>query len=117
MLKYTRGVFMKGENINLTFGMNKIYNNACFNIENKDRVGIVGVNGAGKTTLFNVILKKIKLDSGRIVIPKDYRIGYLPQEIELDDLELNVFDYLLSARPIKELEKKTGKIIYRCFYS
>lgn len=101
---------MKGENINLTFGMNKIYNNACFNIENKDRVGIVGVNGAGKTTLFNVILKKIKLDSGRIVIPKDYRIGYLPQEIELDDLELNVFDYLLSARPIKELEKKLEKL-------
>lgn len=101
---------MKGENIALSFGMNKVYDNACFNIENKDKVGIVGVNGAGKTTLFNVILKKISLDSGRLIIPRNYRIGYLPQEIELENLELGVLDYLLSARPIKKLEQELQQL-------
>lgn len=101
---------MKGENITLSFGMNKIYDSACFNIENKEKVGIVGVNGAGKTTLFNVILKKISLDSGRLIIPRNYRIGYLPQEIELENLELSVLDYLLSARPIKKLEQELQQL-------
>lgn len=95
---------MIGKNLNLAFNLEIIYNNANFTIEDNDKVGVVGVNGAGKTTLFKVILKEQELDSGKI-ITKDKRIGYLPQEIILEDKNITVLDYLLSARPIKKLEK------------
>lgn len=101
---------MYGEHMSLKFHLETIYNDASFRIENKDKVGIVGVNGAGKTTLFKVILKKEELNQGRIVIPRNTRIGYLPQEIILEDKDITVFDYLLSARPIEMLNKKLEQL-------
>lgn len=101
---------MYGEHMSLKFHLEIIYDDASFRIENKDKVGIVGVNGAGKTTLFKVILKKEELNQGRIVIPRNTRIGYLPQEIILEDKDITVFDYLLSARPIEMLNKKLEQL-------
>ena len=97
---------MNGINLNLAFSTVIIYEDANFHIEENDKVGVVGVNGAGKTTLFRVILGEQELDSGKLVISKKKRIGYLPQEIVLDDRDMTVFEYLLKARPIEELETK-----------
>lgn len=96
---------MHGIDMNLSFNLEKIYENCNFIIENNDKVGITGVNGAGKTTLFQVILGKQFLDSGHIEIGKK-RIGYLPQEIVFDDNNITVLDYLFSARPIAKLEEQ-----------
>ncbi len=101
---------MKGTNLCLSFNMETIYENANFHIEEKDKVGIVGVNGAGKTTLFRVLLKEQELDSGYIIISKKKRVGYLPQEILLEDLEMSVFDYLMSARPIERLNHELEQL-------
>ena len=101
---------MYGEHMNLKFHLETIYDDASFRIENKDKVGIVGVNGAGKTTLFKVILKKEELNQGKIVVPRNTRIGYLPQEIVLEDKDITVFDYLLGARPIEKLNKKLEQL-------
>ena len=101
---------MYGEHMNLKFHLETIYDDASFRIENKDKVGVVGVNGAGKTTLFKVILKKEELNQGKIVVPRNTRIGYLPQEIVLEDKDITVFDYLLSARPIEKLNKKLEQL-------
>lgn len=101
---------MKAENISLAFNLETIYENASFNINDLDKVGVVGVNGAGKTTLFKVILNQIELDSGKIKIDSNKKIGYLPQEIILEDKEITVFDYIMSARPIDKLNKKLIKL-------
>lgn len=95
---------MKGQNINLAFNMQEVYSDCNFNINEKDKVGVVGVNGAGKTTLFKVILGEQQLGSGKISIG-DKQIGYLPQEVVMDD-DVTVSSYLLSARPIKKLEEE-----------
>ena len=47
---------MKGTNMNLSFGLEVIYEDADFHIDAHDKAGIVGVNGAGKTTLFHVLM-------------------------------------------------------------
>ncbi len=94
----------------LSFGMEQIYEHANFSLSESDKVGVVGVNGAGKTTLFRVILKEITLDAGKIQIPKGKRIGYLPQEIILEDRDILVWDYLLEARPIKKLENHLSEL-------
>lgn len=101
---------MKGTNMNLAFQTEVIYEDASFFVHNEDKVGVVGVNGAGKTTLFKVLLKEQRLDSGKIEYPKNVRIGYLPQEIIVDNEEVLVMDYLLEGRPIRKLEGEISSL-------
>lgn len=94
---------MKIDNLSLSFGTAEVYKNFTVEFNQNDKVGIIGVNGAGKTTLFKLILGELTPDAGTITVSS--KIGYLPQVIEDNfDKEMSVFDYLLSARPIKELE-------------
>lgn len=96
---------MKFDNLSLSFGTAEVYKNLTVEFNQNDKVGIFGVNGAGKTTLFKLILGELTPDTGTITVSS--KIGYLPQVIEDNfDKEMSVFDYLLSARPIKELENK-----------
>lgn len=96
---------MKIDNLSLSFGTTEVYKNLTVEFNQNDKVGIIGVNGAGKTTLFKLILGELTPDAGTITVSS--KIGYLPQVIEDNfDKEMSVFDYLLSARPIKELENK-----------
>ncbi len=96
---------MKIDNLSLSFGTAEVYKNLTVEFNQNDKVGIIGVNGAGKTTLFKLILGELTPDAGTITVSS--KIGYLPQVIEDNfDKEMSVFDYLLSARPIKELENK-----------
>lgn len=98
---------MKGENLELAFGTEKIYDNCSFNFETTDKVGVVGVNGAGKSTFFKVILGIEKLDDGEITLPS-FRVGYLPQEIKIDsELDnVTVWEYIASARPVDYIQEK-----------
>lgn len=100
---------MKGTKMNLSYGLEVIYEDADFHIDDHDKVGIVGVNGAGKTTLFHVLMREQELDSGSISTGKA-RIGYLPQEIVIDDESCTVLDYLLGGRPIGKLELELNQI-------
>ena len=94
---------MKIDNLSLSFGTAEVYKNLTVEFNQNDKVGIICVNGAGKTTLFKLILGELTPDAGTITVSS--KIGYLPQVIEDNfDKEMSVFDYLLSARPIKELE-------------
>lgn len=96
---------MKIDNLSLSFGTAEVYKNLTVEFNQNDKVGIIGVNDAGKTTLFKLILGELTPDAGTITVSS--KIGYLPQVIEDNfDKEMSVFDYLLSARPIKELENK-----------
>ncbi|MEG2453596.1 MAG: ATP-binding cassette domain-containing protein, partial [Clostridia bacterium] len=95
--------------MSLSFGMETIYDDAEFQIADFDKVGIVGVNGAGKTTLFKVILRELELDSGAISVG-NAKIGYLPQEIDFEDRNKKVWDYLFEARPIKKIEAEVNDI-------
>ena len=85
-----------------------IFDNASFQVNNNDKVGIIGVNGAGKSTLLNILLGNLTPDSGTIKLDTKIKIGYLPQVImdDVEDKEETVFDYLLDGRPIKNLKKE-----------
>ena len=85
---------MKASHLHLSFGTEVIYDDAEFQTNENDKVGIVGVNGAGKTTLFRVIRKELELDGGTISLGSA-NIGYLPQVIEFADAHKTVW---LSVR-------------------
>lgn len=98
---------MNIENLTLSFGTQKIFENASCMFNPLDKVGIVGVNGAGKSTLFKTILGEHNPESGKINLPKNTKLGYLPQVItdEIPNSDITVFDYLLEGRPIKLLKE------------
>lgn len=100
------------KNLNLSFGMQDVFKNININIPDNEKIGIVGVNGAGKSTFFKVLLKKLEPNSGKIEFNSKVNISLLPQVIddEIPNLNIPVFDYLLSARPIKELEEQLATI-------
>ena len=103
---------MEIKNLSLSFGTQQIFRDANVYIPDNEKVGIVGINGAGKTTLFKLILGKETPDDGNIVVRKGTRIGWLPQvfEDDLSDLDMTVFEYLKTGRPIDTLESRLQKL-------
>ncbi len=96
--------------MNLAFGLETIYEDAEFLLGDRDKVGIVGVNGAGKTTLFRILLHELELDSGTMTVG-NARIGYLPQEIVIEDEKQTVWEYLQDGRPIRKINAEL-ELIY-----
>lgn len=103
---------MRFDDISMSFGTQVIYSGASCVFNSNDNVGIVGVNGAGKSTLLKLIIGEYSLDSGKIIIPNGYTIGYLPQVItdEIPSTDVSVFDFLLEGRPIKKLEDEITRL-------
>lgn len=93
-----------------TFGVNEILKNISFNINENDKIAIVGVNGAGKSTLFKIITGEDTKDSGEIIISKNTNIGYFSQNLDLDNNN-TIFDELLTVFSyIMELEQKLSTL-------
>ena len=65
--------------LNKFYGEHHVLRDLTFNIENGERVGLLGDNGSGKTTLFKILSGELDYDSGEILIPKDKRIAVVSQ--------------------------------------
>jgi ATP-binding cassette subfamily F protein 3 len=66
--------------LTVEFGGFALFNDISYNVTPKERVGLIGKNGAGKSTMLKIIAGWNQPTSGNISKPKDYKIGYLPQE-------------------------------------
>lgn len=105
---------LKAENLTRTYGEKVLLNQVNFSIMEGDRIGLIGVNGSGKTSLLNTLTGKDKAEQGTIQTPKDYRIGYLMQDPELD-AEKTVFDAVFQGetpilKAVREYEQALEKL-------
>lgn len=66
-------------NVRKSFGVDEVLKDINLEINEHERIGLLGTNGAGKSTLLNVITGNLNIDSGDIFIAKDKSIGYLKQ--------------------------------------
>ena len=73
------------QDISVSFGSFDLLTNISFLINDQDRIGLAGKNGAGKSTLLKIISGLQSPNSGQIDMSKDVTIGYLPQQMRLDD--------------------------------
>ena len=97
-------------NISKSFGTDVILKNVSFNIEEKDKVAIVGVNGAGKSTLFKIITGELSHDDGEVICPKTTTIGYFSQTLEVDSSKTIYGELLTVFEPIMALEQEMRDI-------
>lgn len=73
------------ENLTKSFGTQELFTEASFKINSRERIGLVGRNGHGKSTLFRIITGETEYDSGQVLIPKNYRIGYVEQHLNFTE--------------------------------
>lgn len=97
-----------------SFGTQKVLGNVSFEIQESDRVGLIGSNGSGKTTLFRLLTGELSPDAGIISFAGKATLGYMEQhvcrDLERSALEevLTVFSNLMSQE--KELDE-IGRIL------
>jgi ATP-binding cassette subfamily F protein 3 len=69
------------EDLAKSYGARMLFDGVTFNIDQRERIGIVGRNGHGKTTLLRLLLGEEEPDRGAIAFPRGYRVGHLSQHL------------------------------------
>jgi ATP-binding cassette subfamily F protein 3 len=96
--------------VTVSFGGFTLFDNVSFLVNPKDRVGLAGKNGAGKSTMLKLIAGEDNPTKGEISKPKDYKIGYLPQDM-IHQHGRTVFEETASAyQEINILEERLTAI-------
>ena len=93
------------DGVTVEFNGSALFSNITFNINENDRIALMGKNGAGKSTLLKIIAGANKPTRGKISAPKDAVIAYLPQHLLTAD-DATVFEEASKAFA-KVLDMKT----------
>jgi ATP-binding cassette subfamily F protein 3 len=97
-------------NITVSFGGRDLYKNISFQINPKDKIGVVGKNGAGKSTMLKLIIGEQKATSGTINMTNSLSIGYLPQEINVNSNEEILNEVLQANKKLLEINRRLEEI-------
>ncbi len=82
-------------NVSAHFGSQIVLDGVSFQIDDSEKLGLIGRNGSGKTTLLNILTGGVEPTSGSVVVPQSTTVGYVPQYIDAQD-DVTVRDYLLA---------------------
>lgn len=82
--------------VTVEFNGSALFSDITFNINENDRIALMGKNGAGKSTLLKIIAGVNKATRGKVSAPKDAVIAYLPQHLLTED-NATVFDEASKA--------------------
>ena len=93
-------MLLKAQSVSKAFGPQKVLKDVSLQINEKDRIGLVGVNGAGKTTFLKILLGEEKADTGEITRRTD-RIGYMSQFSDLPE-DMTAREVLEDSFPFVE---------------
>lgn len=97
-------------NIEKTFIIDTILDGISFNVEDGDKIGLIGLNGTGKTTLFNILAGEITQDAGEIYLQRDIKVGYLKQHTNIQS-DNTVFEECLEVfQSLIQMEKDLRKL-------
>ncbi|EKS4344659.1 ABC-F family ATP-binding cassette domain-containing protein [Clostridium botulinum] len=103
-------VVLSCKNISKAYGVDLILDNLTFNINENDKVGLIGANGAGKSTLFKILTSSLEQDSGDIFIDKSKSLGYLAQHLSLDSNNTIYEEVLDVFHDLIKIEEKLNKL-------
>jgi ATP-binding cassette subfamily F protein uup len=110
------------KNINLAFGQKVLFQNAQFQIEHGDKIGLIGLNGMGKSSLFKILLEDITPDTSNPVFVFDkataklgqhlkYTVFLVEQKFKIPNSPTKAKDYFLEYYPqIKILKQQLAEI-------
>ena len=91
--------------VSKAFDSKKILTSFSYNVQRKERLGIVGKNGTGKTTFLKMMMGETPVDSGKIVIGDTVVFGHFSQELKEVDPDYKVIDVVKEVAEFIPLEK------------
>ncbi|WP_085702342.1 ribosomal protection-like ABC-F family protein [Pseudomonas sp. B15(2017)] len=83
------------QNLTLQRGPQRLLEDAELTLHAGQKAGLIGANGAGKSSLFALLRGELHPDSGDCLLPADWRIAHMRQEV--DTLERLAVDYVLDG--------------------
>ncbi len=96
--------------VSVEFSGSTLFSDITFNINENDRIALMGKNGAGKSTLLKIIAGVAKATRGKVSAPKDAVIAYLPQHLLTKD-DANVFEEASKAfSKILDMKKQIDEL-------
>ncbi len=101
------------KNLRKSFSGKEVLHGISFSVESGKALGLLGRNGAGKTTTIRILMDVFKCNSGEILIdgkpftPKDYKIGYMPEERGLYP-KRKIIDQIIYFANLKSISKKVN---------
>jgi ATP-binding cassette subfamily F protein 3 len=101
---------VSANNLTVAFGGFTLLDSISFTVNENDRTGLVGKNGAGKSTLLKIFVGLQQPSSGSISAPKDFRMGYLPQQMAVADGRTVVEEAMTAFAQLNSIEEETELI-------
>ncbi len=92
------------DGLTVEFGGTTLFKDISFQINEKDRIALMGKNGAGKSTLLKILAGVRQPTRGRVSAPKDTVIAYLPQHLLTEDGRTVFEEACLPFEHLKEME-------------
>lgn len=108
------------QDLSVSFGSFDLLTDISFLINDKDRIGLAGKNGSGKSTLLSIIAGHQSPSGGKVDMSDEVTIGYLPQQMKVDD-STNVMNEVITAFSeitglSEEIERCSSEIARRSDY-
>ncbi len=93
-----------------SYGKRTLFRDISLHINRGEKIGLIGPNGSGKSTFFHLILGDAEPSSGTIQIPKNTRIGYLPQESSFHSERTVLQELTEGDDTIRRLKKEKDEL-------
>lgn len=92
------------------FGDRELFTSISFDVNENERIGLVGANGCGKSTLFKLIMKECEPDAGSFIFSKNCNVGYMQQHAGID-FQATIYEEMLTAfKDLIEIEKRLEEV-------
>ena len=108
------------QNLSVEFSAKTLFDNINYVINKRDKIALVGKNGAGKSTMLKIIAGLQKPTGGQVSAPQDITIGYLPQQMEINDSLTVIQEVRKAFAHIDEmhatLERMNNELVSRTDY-
>lgn len=98
------------EHLSVEFSARPLFSDACFVVNKRDRIALVGKNGAGKSTMLKIIAGQQRPSSGNVAMQRDVSVGYLPQVMVLSDDTTLIAEAEKAFGHIHELEAQVAQL-------
>jgi ATP-binding cassette subfamily F protein 3 len=98
------------ENITVEFGGFTLLDKISFVLNKNERVALTGKNGAGKSTLLKIMAGIQSATNGNVSTPKDITIGYLPQQMILDDSRTVMEEASLAFEHLQQMDEELNRL-------
>jgi ATP-binding cassette subfamily F protein 3 len=99
-------IVLSCKNISKYFGIDMILKDITFNVNEGEKIGLIGANGAGKSTLFKILTNQMEYDSGELFIDKSKELGYLSQNLSLDSNNTIYTELLSVFKSLIDMEER-----------